>query len=151
MTAVISPQLWLALSMVAAVRSAHGCRGDEFVLACTGISAGRRSLHSDVKGSIRPQPVFTVNYEISLWAAGPRETQGSGLMWDQLERCQAVTCCRRTVSLTAEAFIMLSVFVWSEVHRCVFGHLSAVGGFHVTIDIFYLKFLLRFIGYFISI
>lgn len=76
MTAVISPQLWLALSMVAAaVGSAHGYRGDECVLACAGISAGRRSLHSDVKGSTQRQPVFMVNYEISLRAAEPRERE----------------------------------------------------------------------------
>lgn len=88
MTAVISPQLWLSLSVVAAVCSAHGCRGDECVLACADISAGCRSLHTDVKGSIQQPPVFMVNREISLWAAEPRQTLGSELMWDQLECCQ---------------------------------------------------------------
>lgn len=80
-SAVISPRCCLFSQRgVAAVWSAHGCRGDECVLAFAGISAGRGSLHSDVKGNTQRQAVFfsVVNYEISLWAAEPGETLRSG-------------------------------------------------------------------------
>lgn len=80
-SAVISPRCCLFSQRgVAAVWSAHGCRGDECVLAFAGISAGRGSLHSDVKGSTQRQAVFfsVVNYEIGLWAAEPGETLRSG-------------------------------------------------------------------------
>lgn len=74
------------------------------MLACAGISAGRRSLHSDVKGSTQRLPVSMVNYEISLWAAEPRETLGPVLMWDQLE-------CLSDRSTAAGAFIALAELV----------------------------------------
>lgn len=99
------------LSVVVAVCSAHGYWGDECVLACAGISAGRTSLHSDEKGSTQRPLVSMVNYEISLWAAEPWERLGSGLMWDQLEWCQIVTLCRIAASNAAGTFIALLVCV----------------------------------------
>ena len=128
MTAVISPQLRLSLGMVFAECSAHGYRGDECVLACAGISAGRRSLHSDEKGSTQRLPVSMVNYEISLWAAEPRERLGSELMWDQLVLCQAVTHFRNALTNCSSKPPPLSFLV----HRHVFGHLGVTRNFEAT-------------------
>lgn len=111
--------------MVATVCSALGCRGDECVLACAGISAGRRSLHSDVKGSTQRLAVSMVNDEISLWAAEPRET---------LECRQTVTCCRSAAANCRSIYHALRVCVIAGSHRCVFGHLSAAGSCELTID-----------------
>lgn len=82
-TAVISPSALVLFFFFLLLRSGglsalcSGCRFDKCVLACTGISAACRNLHSDVKGSTQ-LPVSTENYEVSLWAAGPRERPGSG-------------------------------------------------------------------------
>lgn len=110
MTAVISSQFRLSPSMVAAVCSAHGHRGDECVLACAGISAGCRSLHSDEKGSTQRLPVSMVNYEISLWAAEPGERLG---FWADVGSAGLVsnTNTLQELMLTEGAFITLLEFV----------------------------------------
>lgn len=84
------------------------------MLACGGISAGRGSLHSDIKGSAQRQPVFTVKYIISLWASEPRDSLGSGLIsWSVVRQQHAAGA---QVSLAAGAFIG---FVRLELCRCV--------------------------------
>lgn len=130
-SAVISPRCCLFSQRgVAAVWSAHGCRGDECVLAFAGISAGRGSLHSDVKGSTQRQAVFFPWWTMKS-ASGllnPERLFGPGLMWDQLERCQTVACCRSTHRA-------LRVWVIGG-SQGDFGHFSADRSCKVTVEVF---------------
>ena len=111
-SAVISPRRCLFSQRgVAAVWSAHGCRGDECVLAFAGISAGRGSLHSDVKGSTQRQAVFfrgeLWNRPLGCWTRRDSSVGGwCGISLSVVRQSHA-----------AGALVMLSEFEWLEAHR----------------------------------